>query len=229
MCQEKFDHEGWNHLWLHCTISIVNFIWKFICPCAYFKFLVRKIIDINKYIREQVIKYSNPYRHYRLFSASQNMSRIPQGSCTCNVTSIMESFTMPKMLTGPPGPPGREGKAGVPGQTGFLGPPGERGVQGVQGDRGERGERGPAGPPGPQGPRGDAGRDGSPGQQGAPGPPGPPGPVEFENFDVRTFYLPRLGNIQLAGEVLSFKNSHTCTHGGEICVIYIFAGWPGAF
>nr|XP_022915821.1 collagen alpha-1(XVIII) chain isoform X3 [Onthophagus taurus] len=106
-----------------------------------------------------------------------------EGSCSCNMSSIMSSFVLPKMLPGSPGVPGAEGKTGPPGMTGQPGIPGERGYHGPQGDKGDRGERGPTGPTGLQGPKGEPGRDGIPGQTGPPGPPGPPGPVEFENFD----------------------------------------------
>ncbi|XP_017777566.1 PREDICTED: collagen alpha-1(XVIII) chain isoform X3 [Nicrophorus vespilloides] len=105
------------------------------------------------------------------------------GTCSCNMTSLMNSFMMPKMLPGPSGVPGAEGKTGPPGMTGQPGVPGERGAIGPPGERGDRGERGSMGPEGMQGPKGESGRDGIPGQAGPPGPPGPPGPVEFENLD----------------------------------------------
>lgn len=42
------------------------------------------------------------------------------GTCTCNATALMSSFTMPKMIQGPkgePGLPGQEGKQGLMGLT----------------------------------------------------------------------------------------------------------------
>jgi hypothetical protein len=42
------------------------------------------------------------------------------GTCTCNATALMSSFTMPKMIQGPkgePGVPGQEGKQGLMGLT----------------------------------------------------------------------------------------------------------------
>lgn len=45
------------------------------------------------------------------------------GSCTCNETAIIASFTMPKMIQGPKGEtglPGKEGKQGQMGLTVFL-------------------------------------------------------------------------------------------------------------
>lgn len=42
------------------------------------------------------------------------------GTCTCNATALMSSFTMPKMIQGPkgePGVPGQEGKQGLTGLT----------------------------------------------------------------------------------------------------------------
>lgn len=42
------------------------------------------------------------------------------GTCICNATALMSSFTMPKMIQGPkgePGVPGQEGKQGLMGLT----------------------------------------------------------------------------------------------------------------
>lgn len=42
------------------------------------------------------------------------------GTCTCNATALMSSFTMPKMIQGPKGEtgvPGQEGKQGLMGLT----------------------------------------------------------------------------------------------------------------
>jgi len=42
------------------------------------------------------------------------------GTCICNATALMSSFTMPKMIQGPkgePGIPGQEGKQGLMGLT----------------------------------------------------------------------------------------------------------------
>ncbi|GLV45005.1 Multiplexin, partial [Carabus blaptoides fortunei] len=107
----------------------------------------------------------------------------PPGVCSCNMSTLMNSFVMPDLIPGPPGAPGADGKMGPPGITGMPGAPGERGAIGPKGEKGDRGEGGAQGPEGLQGPKGEAGKDGVPGQVGPPGPPGPPGPVEFENFD----------------------------------------------
>lgn len=42
---------------------------------------------------------------------------IPTGKCTCNITEMMKSFTMPETLQGPQGPPGADGRTGSPGLT----------------------------------------------------------------------------------------------------------------
>ncbi|KAK1136783.1 hypothetical protein K0M31_001319 [Melipona bicolor] len=117
------------------------------------------------------------------------------GTCTCNATALMASFTMPKMIQGPKGEqgvPGQEGKQGQMGLTGAAGPPGERGLEGPQGPKGDKGDIGIAGPEGPQGQKGEPGRDGIPGEKGAQGPPGPPGKGEFSGYDDNTHEFPIL-------------------------------------
>ncbi|XP_051166269.1 collagen alpha-1(XXII) chain isoform X2 [Leptopilina boulardi] len=130
----------------------------------------------------------------------ENMPRGPpgpkgeQGECSCNATSLLTSFTMPKMIQGPKGESGvvgKEGKQGQMGLTGVAGPPGERGQQGAFGQKGDRGEIGAMGPEGPQGQKGEPGRDGIPGEKGALGPPGPPGKGEFSGYDPS--WKPRSG------------------------------------
>ncbi|XP_066142162.1 collagen alpha-1(XVIII) chain isoform X3 [Euwallacea fornicatus] len=102
----------------------------------------------------------------------------PEGSCPCNVTTLLSAMGIPF-----PYSPAIE-KEGLPGVPGSPGRPGERGLPGPRGDKGERGERGPPGPPGPPGGRGDEGKEGSPGPPGPPGPSGPPGPTEIDGVNV---------------------------------------------
>ena len=43
-----------------------------------------------------------------------------QGECTCNATTLLTSFTVPKMIEGPKGEPGVIGKEGKQGQMGLT-------------------------------------------------------------------------------------------------------------
>lgn len=42
------------------------------------------------------------------------------GTCTCNATALMASFTMPKMIQGPKGEQGVPGQEGKQGQMGLT-------------------------------------------------------------------------------------------------------------
>lgn len=42
------------------------------------------------------------------------------GTCTCNATALMSSFTMPKMIQGPKGEPGMSGQEGKQGLMGLT-------------------------------------------------------------------------------------------------------------
>lgn len=41
----------------------------------------------------------------------------PPGVCSCNLTQMLHSFTLPDMIPGPPGVAGIDGKPGPPGTS----------------------------------------------------------------------------------------------------------------